>query len=159
MMTRVPQLPPPPHADPANAGRWEYNPDQSALFAAANAWRREHNIQPAAGATFDLRLLLVDVQKDFCFPEGTLYVGGRSGTGAIEDSARIADFIYRNLGAIKNITTTMDTHFAFQIFFAPFWEDRDGNPLTAYRTISTEDIRSGDVHPNPSIAWWLCDGD
>ena len=157
-MTHVPQLPAPPHADRSHASRWDYSPDQAALFTAAAEWRREYNIPPAGSAPFDLHLLLIDVQKDFCFPQGTLYVGGRSGRGAIEDSARIADFIYRNLGVIKNIATTMDTHFAFQIFFAPFWEDRDGNPLTPYRTISTEEIRRGDVRPNPSMSWWLCNG-
>src|SRR5262249_43651514 len=77
------QLPLPPHYDPANAGRWEYSPDQMALFQGATEWRRQHEIQPSAAASFDLHLLLIDVQKDFCFPQGTLYVGGRSGTGAI----------------------------------------------------------------------------
>ncbi len=152
------QLPLPPHFDPANSGRWDYQPDHAALFTAASDWRQRHDIPPAGGAAFDLHLLLIDVQKDFCFPEGTLYVGGRSGAGAVEDNRRIAEFVYCNLGAIKNITMTMDTHFAYQIFFAPFWQDADGNSVAALRTITTADIRSGSVRPNPGMAWWLCNG-
>jgi nicotinamidase-related amidase len=103
-------------------------------------------------------LLLIDVQKDFCFPEGTLYVAGRSGTGAIDDSRRIAEFIYRNLASITDITTTLDTHFAYQIFFASFWQDAAGAPLTAHRTISAAQIERGEVRPNPAMARWLCGG-
>lgn len=54
----------------------------------------------------NVHLLLVDCQKDFCLPEGNLYVGGRSGRGAIEDNRRIAEFIYRNLARITNLTTS-----------------------------------------------------
>ena len=35
--------------------------------------------------------MLIDVQKDFCFPEGTLYVAGRSGTGAIVQTRTFAE--------------------------------------------------------------------
>jgi len=152
------QLPLPPHYDAANAGRWEYAPDQQALFEAATVWRRQHAIAPAGSQRFDLHLLLIDVQKDFCFPRGALYVGGRSGRGAVEDSARIAEFVYRHLGAIKHITTTLDTHFAFQIFFASFWVDGAGEPLQPFRTVTTEDIRAGRAVPNPAVTWWLCNG-
>ena len=54
-----------------------------------------------------------------------------AGRGAIDDTRRIAEFIYRNLGALTDITTTMDTHFAYQIFFPSFWVDQDDQPLTA----------------------------
>jgi nicotinamidase-related amidase len=95
--------------------------------------------------------VLIDVQRDFCFPEGTLYVGGRSGRGAMDDNDRIARFIYQNLGAISEITCTLDSHLPFQIFFAPFWVDRAGEPLRPHRTISVDEIRAGDVAPNPDI--------
>lgn len=116
----VKELPIPSHFDPDNAANWSYSPDLARLFYSAQEWRKKYNITPAGATSFDLQLLLVDEQKDFCFPEGTLYVGGRSGRGAIEDSRRTAEFIYRNLGLIKSITTTMDTHFAYQIFFHTF---------------------------------------
>lgn len=151
-------LPLPAHYDPKNADRWSFVPDQNAIFTAANDWSKKHGLRSAASDQTDVHLLLIDVQKDFCFPEGTLYVGGRSGRGAMDDNRRLAEFIYRNLGLITNITTTMDTHFAYQIFFPSFWVDRDGKPLAAHRTITTKEIAAGDVRPNPAIAKWLCGG-
>ena len=151
-------LPLPPHHDPTNATRWGYAPDQLRLFEQAHEWRRRHDLRPAGGDARSIHLLLIDVQKDFCFPEGTLFVAGRAGDGAIADNQRIAAFIYRNLGALTQITTTMDTHFAHQIFFPSFWVDHAGAPLSAHREITTAQIRSGDARPNPAVAAWLCNG-
>jgi nicotinamidase-related amidase len=151
-------LPLPAHYDPAQAAAWSYQPDQTALAAAAARWRTEHALSPSASDERRVHLLLIDVQKDFCFPEGSLYVGGRSGTGAIDDSRRTAEFIYRNLGAVTDITTTLDTHFAYQIFSPSFWLDRDDQPLTAHRVITTDDLARGQVRPNPAMAKWLCGG-
>jgi nicotinamidase-related amidase len=151
-------LPLPPVFEPKNADKYEYAPDQQKLFAAAAEWRRGQGIAPAATDKRNIHLLLIDVQKDFCFPRGSLYVGGRSGRGALDDSRRMAEFVYRNLNVLTNITTTMDTHFAFQIFFASFWVDKDERPLEAFREITTEDIDRGDVRPNPAVAGWLCNG-
>lgn len=152
------KLPLPSFYDPNNAGDWGYTPDQLALAASAADWKSAHGIRPSGADELDVHLLLIDVQKDFCYPEGTLYVAGRSGTGAIDDSRRLAEFIYGNLGAITNITTTMDTHFAYQIFFPSFWIDRDDAPLTPHRVITSDEVRSGDVRPNPAVSKWLCNG-
>ena len=141
----------PAHYDPKNARAFGYRPDAQAMFEAATAYRRDHHILPASSDARRNHLLLIDVQRDFCFPEGTLYVGGRSGTGAIDDTDRLARFIYENLGAISEITCTLDTHLPFQIFFAPFWIDAAGAPLTAHRTISVAEIQSGAVRPNPDV--------
>jgi nicotinamidase-related amidase len=156
-MTTQP-LPNPAHYDPAHAASWSYRPDDTSVAAAAAAWRAAHGIRPAAADEHRIHLLLIDVQKDFCFPEGSLYVAGRSGTGAVDDSRRIAELIYRNLGAITDITTTMDTHFAYQIFFPAFWVDAADQPLTPHRVITSDDLASGVVRPNPAIARWLCSG-
>jgi nicotinamidase-related amidase len=157
-MSKYKQLPLPDFFDPKNAGDWGYTPDQLALAGKAADWRAANGVRPAGADEFDVHLLLIDVQKDFCYPEGTLYVAGRSGTGAIDDSRRLAEFIYRNLGAVTNITTTMDTHFAYQIFFPSFWLDRDDAPLTPHRVITSDEVRSGDVRPNPAVSKWLCNG-
>ncbi|HET6763437.1 MAG TPA: hypothetical protein VFH27_07185, partial [Longimicrobiaceae bacterium] len=149
--------PTPEFYDPANAARWAYAPDEAALFARAHAYRREHGIGAAADDSTRVHLLLVDEQKDFCFPGGSLYVGGRSGRGAVEDTDRLARFIYRNLGLITQITCTMDTHFPFQIFFASFWVDAQGEPLQAYREVTVEQIRVGSVRPNPAVAPWVAE--
>ena len=144
--------------DPKNAAAWSYRPDAAQLASEAAAWRTRHTIKPAAADERRVHLLLIDVQKDFCFPEGTLYVAGRSGTGAIDDSRRIAEFIYANLGAITDITTTLDTHLAYQIFFPSFWIDQAGAPLQPFRTITADQIAAGEVRPNPAMAKWLCNG-
>jgi len=152
------ELPLPTWFDPSRAGDWNYRPDAARLLTAAADHRRAHGVRASAADRLNLHLLLIDVQKDFCFPEGTLFVGGRSGTGAIDDSRRLAEFIYRNLGVLTNITTTMDSHFAHQIFFPAFWVDAQGVPLAAHSVVQTGDIRSGRVRPNPAVAGWLCQG-
>jgi nicotinamidase-related amidase len=158
-MTKRAALPLPAFFDPGNAARKEYAPDQLRLFAEAAEWRRVHAITPAALDRRNVHLLLIDVQKDFCFPDGSLYVAGRSGRGAVDDSRRLAEFVYRNLDVLTNVTTTMDTHSAFQIFFPSFWIDGDDRPLAAHREITTAELDRGDVRPNPAVAGWLCDGD
>lgn len=151
-------LPLPPFYDPASAASWSYRARSPELAEHARSWRQAHAIRPAGADEYNIHLLLIDVQKDFCLPEGSLYVAGRSGTGAIDDSRRIAEFVYRNAGAITNVTATMDTHFAYQIFFPSFWLDGAGAPLSAHRVITTEQVRDGEVRPNPAVARWLCRG-
>ncbi|MCC6553041.1 MAG: nicotinamidase [Polyangiaceae bacterium] len=151
-------LPLPDLHDPRNAERWAYSPDQGAVFEAALHHRKAHAVKPAGADRHRVHLLLIDVQKDFCFPQGALYVAGRSGRGAIDDSLRIAELIYRNLDVITAITATMDTHFAYQIFSPSFWVDREDRPLAAHREITTKEIDAGEVRPSPAMARWLCDG-
>ena len=103
-------LPIPSFFESRHAAEWAYRPDAAQLATAANDWRAQHKIRPSAADETRVHLLLIDVQKDFCFPEGTLYVAGRSGSGAVDDSRRIAEFVYRNLGALTDITTTLDTN-------------------------------------------------
>src|SRR4051812_8417881 len=99
-------LPTPPLFDGKRAADYTYRPDAAAVATTAADWRARHAIRPSAADETRVHLLLIDVQKDFCFPEGTLYVAGRSGTGAIDDSRRIAEFIYQNLGVLTDVTTT-----------------------------------------------------
>lgn len=149
------ELPKPNFFNEANAKLWSYRPDYAKLFAAASDWATRHKIAPSATDDDDVTLLLIDDQKDFCFPEGTLYVGGRSGTGAIDDSARVASFIYRNLANLTQIRRSFDTHFLFQIFFPWFWVDKSGQPLNAWTMIPTAMVRSGDARPNPAICKYI----
>ena len=151
-------LPLPPFYDAGHAAQYAYRPDAAALADAAGSWRAQHQVRPAASDETRVHLLLIDVQKDFCFPEGTLYVGGRSGRGAIDDSRRLSELVYRNLDVITEITTTMDTHLVYQIFFASFWLGRDDQPLTAHRVVTAEQIKAGEARPNPAMARWLCGG-
>ena len=56
------------------------------------------------------------MQNTFCTPGFELFVAGRSGTGALDDSRRLCEFVYRNLGSLTQIVPTLDTHQALQIF-------------------------------------------
>ena len=155
---RFRELPIPPFHDPENASSWAFQPDAQKLFEAAPAWREEHGISYSGGDHLDLQLVMVDEQRDFCLPGGTLYVGGQSGRGAVDDTRRLAAWIYRNMGSITRLTATMDTHLAFQIFFATFWIDRGGRPLHPYRVVTANQVRSGEVRPNPAVAPWIAGG-
>jgi nicotinamidase-related amidase len=152
------ELPIPDFYDSAGASDWSYQPDQQALFQAAREWRSRHGVRPSGTDQRRIHLLLIDAQRDFCFPRGSLYVGGRSGTGAMDDSDRIARFLYRNLETITEVTCTLDTHFPFQIFSPSFWLGEDGEPPAPHREITTDDIRSGRMRPNPDIAAWVAEG-
>lgn len=153
------ELPLPEHYRPEHAASFAYQPDVGALLEAAAAFRERHRVASASGDRERVRLLLVDVQKDFCFPEGSLFVAGRSGTGALDDNRRLAEFIYRNLDRLTELLSTLDTHHPVQIFFPAFWQDADGRPLRAHRTVSVADVTSGAVRPNPALAATLTGGD
>jgi len=157
--------------DPSNAGSFSYTPDRLAIFEEANRFRREFAIQPSANDSRRIDVLLIDVQRDFCHPEGTLYVGGRSGQGAIEDNQKIAEFIYRNLGRITNIRCTLDSHYNFQIFFPWFWVDQHDEPLAPHSLIKVDgrnakqlvntdplgNVLKENVVPNPAMTSWITD--
>ncbi len=153
------ELPVPEFYRPEHAEQWTYSPDQQGLFDAATRWRSVHQITSAGADQFRVHLLLIDVQKDFCFPEGSLYVGGRSGRGALQDNDRTARFIYRNLAALTEISCTMDTHFPHQIFFPSFWLDAHGQPPVAHREVSLAEIEGGELRPNPAVVHWVANGD
>lgn len=156
--TAIRQLPLPTFFKAKNAEDWGYGPNHAELFAQAESWGKKHDIKPAGHDGKKVHLLLIDVQRDFCFPQGSLYVGGRSGKGAMEDNRKMAEFIYRNMGRITDMTCTLDSHLPFQIFFPSFWEDKDGKPLTAHTVIKTEMIKAGDVRPTAAAAQIACEG-
>lgn len=118
----------------------------------ARDWARRTGLQPASASSTRNWLLLIDVQNTFCIPEFELYVGGRSGRGAVEDNARLCEFIYRNLGHITHISATMDTHKAMQIFHAVFFVDKDGNHPAPYANIHAADLREEKWKFNPPLA-------
>ncbi|HET9508374.1 MAG TPA: hypothetical protein VFO81_10545 [Gaiellaceae bacterium] len=144
-------LPLPPHWNPdtvAEIRRLEYG----ALFEAAGRWREEHGIDPAAHDRFRLALVAVDVQNTFCTPGFELFVAGRSGTGALDDSRRLCEFVYRNLDAVTQIFPTLDTHGALQIFHPALLLDADGRPPEPFTSVSAADVASGRWRIDPAAA-------
>ena len=128
-------LPIPPHFDPDKVGEvWEVPYQERA--EEAQRWAKQHNIQPAANDRFKICLVAVDVQNTFCIPGFELFVGGRSGTGAVDDNRRLCEFIYRNLDVITQICPTMDTHQAMQIFHSIFRVNDKGEHPAPFTLIS-----------------------
>ena len=118
----------------------------------AREWALRYALQPASTDRTKTWLMLVDVQNTFCIPEFELFVGGRSGRGAVEDNTRLCEFIYRNLGGITHITATMDTHKTMQVFHAVFFVDKDGNHPAPYSDIHVADLKNDKWKFNPALA-------
>jgi nicotinamidase-related amidase len=148
---RVHGLPLPGHFDPSRVGAvWRVPYEDRAREA--EAWAKTHALGPAAGDTFRLCLLAVDVQNTFCVPGFELFVAGRSGTGAVDDNRRLCEFIYRNLGAITQIVPSLDTHHAMQVFHAIWLVDEHGNHPAPYTLVSADDVEAGRWRMNPAVA-------
>jgi nicotinamidase-related amidase len=145
------QLPIPPYFQPASVGEvWRVPYQQRSIEA--KAWAQKHQLSHTDKGHSNVKLLLIDVQNTFCLPDFELFVGGRSGRGAIEDNMRLCEFIYRNLGQIDQIVATMDTHHLHQIFHPSFWIGTDGeSPTPAVTTITPADVRSGKWRVNPAF--------
>src|SRR5512138_1738674 len=147
----VADLPIPEFFHPENVGAvWRIPYEERARQA--RDWARQYSLQPAASDSTRTWLMLIDVQNTFCIPDFELYVGGRSGRGAVDDNVRLCEFIYRNLGNITQITATMDTHMAMQVFHAIFFVDKDGNHPAPYTDIQVSELRDGKWKFNPALA-------
>ena len=147
----VHELPIPSHFNPQSVGEvWKVPYENRAEDA--EKWAKQHNLQPASYDKFKISLLLVDVQNTFCIPEFELYVGGTSGTAAVDDNRRLCEFIYRNLNVITEICPTMDTHQVVQIFHAIFLVNDRGEHPAPFTLISPDDIEKGVWKFNPQLA-------
>jgi nicotinamidase-related amidase len=147
-----PSLPLPDFYQPDRVGEiWRV--PYEARSQQARAWAETHQIQPASADQKRICLLAIDVQNTFCIPEFELFVGGKSGTGAVEDTRRLCEFVYRNLNRITTIIPTLDTHRAMQIFHPVFWVNAAGaHPVPIATQITLSDIESGVWRVNPAIA-------
>lgn len=156
-MSTKTQLPIPAHFDPKKVGEvWRVFYQDRANEA--KDWAKKHNIQPAAKDKTRICLMAIDVQNTFCIPKFELFVGGRSGTGAVDDNVRLCEFVYRNLGIITSIYPTMDTHTAMQIFHPVFWVNDAGENPTPLTLISLDDVKSGVWKVNPAISYSVAQG-
>jgi len=84
------------------------------------------------------QLLLIDCQKDFCDPNGSLSV-----KGAYEDMIRLAALLKRTAKEFQLIHATLDQHRTFSIFFTNFWMDKNGVAPNIFTIIKSEDIENG----------------
>ncbi len=145
-------LPLPPHFDPSDVDKtWKV--PYLERDGEAREWARLHRVKPACDDDFKVCLVAVDVQNSFCIPGFELYVAGRSGRGAVEDSRRLCEFIYRNLVFLTQICPTMDTHNAAQIFHPIFLVNGRGEHPAPFTLVTEEDILKGAWKFNPDLCF------
>ena len=145
------QLPIPPHFNPDIVGKiWKVAYQE--LAEEARKWAIKHHIKPASQDSHKTALVIIDAQNAFCIPEFELFVAGPSGTGAIDDNRRLAQFIYRNLSTITKIIVTLDTHQPMQIFHPIFLVNSEGEHPKPYTIITYQDIVDGKWRFNNAIA-------
>jgi nicotinamidase/pyrazinamidase len=129
--------------DSARVGQL-YLPDMGGAAAAGQA----AGLTPASQDHRRVMLLLVDAQVDFIFTEGTLSV-----PGALNDTRRTIEWIYRNAGQITSISASLDSHTTFQIFYPTWWGNDQGQHPAPYTQITTDDIHRGIWKPLVDPAW------
>jgi len=138
----VMELPLPSFYNPARVGEIWRMPYQDRAED-ARKWRAEHRIHTSSRDGFRVCLVLIDVQNTFCIPGFELYVGGNTGSGAVDDNRRLVQFLYANLPSITQICPTLDTHQAAQIFHSIFLVDENGHHPEPYTLITVDDIKRG----------------
>ena len=84
----------------------------------------------------------IDCQVGFCTPGASLFV-----PGAVDDTRRTIDWLYRHMDRITGMCFSLDTHRAFQIFHPAFWVDEKGNHPAPLTPVFHEDVRSGKWTP------------
>jgi nicotinamidase-related amidase len=141
----------PPHYDPTKVAEVWRVPYQARAQEAA-IWAKENDIPPAVCDVKRVALMIVDAQNTFCIPDFELFVGGRSGIGAVEDNRRLCEFIYRNLNRITQIIVTMDTHQAVQIFHAIYLVNDRGEHPAPMILVSYDDVVNGKWKFNSNLA-------
>src|SRR5688500_19436030 len=80
------------------------------------------SLTPASQDKFRIAAFGIDCQIGFCTPGASLFV-----PGAVEDTKRTLEWLYRNLAVISGMHFSLDTHRVFQIFHPGFWVDDKGN--------------------------------
>lgn len=117
--------------------------ERAALVAdAAHEYRQRHAVAPASQDKLRVAAFGIDCQIGFCAPEGSLFV-----PGAIEDTTRTVEWIYRNLDKITQLCFSLDTHRVFQIFHPAWWIDDQGRHPAPLTPITHKDVREGRWKP------------
>lgn len=123
-----------------------YLPDVASAAAAG----QKAGLPPANKDSRRVMLLLVDPQIDFIFPEGSLCV-----PGAVEDTRRTIEWIYRNAGELTSVAASLDSHTTFQIFYPTWWGNDKGEHPAPFTPITSDDIKKGIWRPLVDPAWSL----
>ncbi|MFZ1301317.1 MAG: hypothetical protein WAQ27_01920 [Candidatus Microsaccharimonas sp.] len=148
-MTTLTQLPLPTFYEASNVVNDERWIDYGALQASAVDYRKAHQLRPANTDRKKVGLLVIDAQNTFCHPKGELFVAGASGTGAVDDSIRTVEFIYRNIGVLSGIDCTLDTHRMFAVFHPSFLVNDQGEHPGPFTQVTHQDVVNRVWMPDP----------
>lgn len=152
------QLPVPSFFDPSKADKVWRVPYQ-ARAGEARAWAKMHGVKHRSADRFTIALMVIDNQITFCQPESELFVAGQSGRGAVDDTVRLCEFIYREMSQITEIAPTLDTHEAMQIFHEVFLVNNKGeHPIGNQTMITHDDVMRGVWKVNPAVAVSIAGG-
>jgi nicotinamidase-related amidase len=134
-------LPRPSFYDPAAVAH-VYVERAARVADEAIAYRHQHGITDAREDTYRIAAFGIDCQVAFCTPGASLFV-----PGAVEDTARTIEWLYRNLSAITTIVLSLDTHSVHQIFHPAAWADAAGRNPPPFTVITATDVRQGRWRP------------
>ncbi|MFA7218904.1 MAG: hypothetical protein WC119_00060 [Synergistaceae bacterium] len=85
-----------------------------------------------------IHLLTIDPQRDFCSPNGALFV-----QDADQDMIRLAAMVDRLRNKIDDIHVTLDSHNEVDIAHPIFWIDSNGAHPNPFTIITEEDVVKG----------------
>lgn len=109
-------------------------------------------LAPASQDKLRIAAFGIDCQVGFCTPGASLFV-----PGAVEDTRRTLDWLYRNIEKITGLHFSLDTHRVFQIFHPSFWVDANGKHPAPFTPIFHEEVRAGRwipiAHPKESLEY------
>jgi len=135
----------PTWTEAAQVGR-SYEPDFLAAYqAGVQAFHK-----PATVDSPRVLAWLIDMQGDFIFPAP---LGRLAVPGAVDDSVRTINWLYRNTEHITAIAASLDTHTPLQIFYAPWWKNPWGEHPTPFTVITAADVRERRWTPQIDPSW------
>ncbi len=134
-------LPAPLFHDPSKVSS-VYVERASLVAEIADDYRRKHNVPPSSQDKVRIAAFGIDAQIGFCTPGASLFV-----PGAVEDTQRTLDWLYRNLDRITQLHFSLDTHRVFQIFHPAWWVDDEGKHPPPFTSITTREVREGRYKP------------
>lgn len=85
-----------------------------------------------------IHLVVIDPQKDFCDPNGSLFV-----PGADEDMKRLAGLVTRLKDKLYDIHVTLDSHRKVDISHPMWWKDSSGNHPAPFSIVTVADVEAG----------------
>ena len=144
-------LPLPSYYDSARVGEL-YMERAAEVSDVAERYQKDHRIDPAARDKFRIAAFGIDAQIGFCSPGASLFV-----PGAVEDTQRAVEWIYRNVDRITGLHFSMDTHRIYQIFHPAWWTDANGNHPAPLTPITYDEVKKGkwvpQAHPRECLEY------